>query len=88
MRKNMAAHALLYDYQVIIGMATSLPESTRKAQALRTANEIRLAWKLEDECSWDQCRAIAKKFLDVPAQDCHTITAIGILQMYCGVIDC
>ncbi|KAL0082850.1 glycoside hydrolase family 38 protein [Phycomyces blakesleeanus] len=76
---NKLAWDLLYDYQIILGMAKDLhAESTRAAQALYTANKIINAFRPGDDSTLPLCLAIAADFLKAKNGDAqHEIHALG-----------
>ncbi|KAG2190749.1 hypothetical protein INT46_003001, partial [Mucor plumbeus] len=76
---NKIAWDLLYDFQIILGMAKDLPEdSLRGSQALFTANRIINAFSPGDDNSIIQGLKIANEFLQSKNGDAqHEIYAIG-----------
>jgi alpha-mannosidase len=76
---NKLAWNLLYDFQIILGMAKDLPEdSLRGSQALFTANNIINAFSPGDDASIIQGLDIASTFLRSKNGDAqHEIFAIG-----------
>ncbi|KAI8339784.1 galactose mutarotase-like domain-containing protein [Choanephora cucurbitarum] len=76
---NKIAWDLLYDFQVILGMAKDLPEdSLRASQALFTANSIINAFTPGDDESMVRGLEIANTFLQAKNGDAqHEIFAVG-----------
>lgn len=76
---NRLAWDLLYDFQIILGMARDLPpDSPRAAQALYTANKIVNTFYPGDDSSLEECLRIAGRFLSAKNGDAqHEIVAIG-----------
>jgi alpha-mannosidase len=76
---NKLAWNLLYDFQIILGMAKDLPEdSLRGSQALFCANNIINAFSPGDDASIVQGLEIANTFLQSKNGDAqHEIFAIG-----------
>lgn len=76
---NKLAWDMLYDFQIILGMAKDLPEdSLRGSQALFTANKIINAFSSNDDTSMIRGLEIANTFLKAKNGDAqHEIFAIG-----------
>ncbi|KAL1928348.1 hypothetical protein VTP01DRAFT_2704 [Rhizomucor pusillus] len=76
---NRRAWDLLYDFQIILGMARDLPpDSLRAAQALNTANTIVNVFRPGSDSSLEECLKIARQFLSAKNGDAqHEITALG-----------
>lgn len=76
---NKLAWNLLYDFQIILGMAKDLPEdSLRGSQALYTANAIINAFQPGNDGSLLQGSRIASEFLAAKNGDAqHEIIAVG-----------
>ncbi|KAI9490397.1 galactose mutarotase-like domain-containing protein [Zychaea mexicana] len=76
---NRRAWDLLYDFQIILGMARDLPpDSLRAAQALYTANKIVNTFHPGSDESIEECLRIASKFLSAKNGDSqHDIIALG-----------
>ncbi|KAF7726851.1 Glycoside hydrolase, 38 vacuolar alpha mannosidase [Apophysomyces ossiformis] len=76
---NKLAWDLLYDFQIILGMAKDLPQdSLRAAQALRTANAIVNTFRPGDDRSIMECLDISARFLSAKNGDSqHQIHAVG-----------
>ncbi|KAG0171791.1 Glycoside hydrolase, 38 vacuolar alpha mannosidase [Apophysomyces sp. BC1015] len=76
---NKIAWDLLYDFQIILGMAKDLPQdSIRAAQALRTANAIVNTFRPADDHSIAECLQISGEFLSAKNGDSqHTTHAVG-----------
>ncbi|KAG9297720.1 hypothetical protein G9A89_011235 [Geosiphon pyriformis] len=76
---NKAAWNLLYDFQIIRGMAKDLPrDSIRSSQALYVANDIINAFRPNEEKSIEKGLEIAKEFLkNKNGSTQHRLIAVG-----------
>ncbi|ORZ07655.1 galactose mutarotase-like domain-containing protein [Absidia repens] len=76
---NKPVWNLLYDYQVILGMAKDLePDSLRASQAMYTANRIVNTFVPGDDSTVNHCLAISAEFLSAKNGDAqHEIHALG-----------
>jgi alpha-mannosidase len=75
---NLEVWSLLYDFQIISGMARELPaDSQRGCDALKAANEIINQWKYDDKNSWKNAATVSQKFFSKKGNESHKVFAIG-----------
>lgn len=78
---NRPVTKLLYDFQVIAGLAKELPaDSQRGCDALFYANKICNTFLPDDPSTWEKCSKIAREFFETTSNGDnpqHEVTAIG-----------